>query len=126
MKNLLSISAIILCVTLVVSCSCGHRRVAGDRERGHLFPVPVADILDNPQRYADRSVTVKGAVLNPVGVGKLTVFSIADSSGEITVYSSSSMAPAEGTVIKVTGRVHLLYRFGDYSLCYIKQNPTKD
>jgi hypothetical protein len=125
MKKILITLLLLLCLCLVASCSCGHRS-AGAGGGARLFPVPIADIVDNPQQYADRDVTVKGKVWDAYGVGKLTVFTLVDHTGAIAVYSSSSMAPAEGTAVKVTGRVHLVFRFGDRSMCYIKQNPIKD
>lgn len=117
-----SVLAIALVVSLVVSfsCSCGHG-TAGKRGLRNVIPTSVADILDNPQKYADREVTVKGVVMAPAGVFSLSAYQLCDRTGKITVYSPGAMTPMEGEVVRVTGRVHQVYRFRDHAFCYIKQ-----
>lgn len=120
MKQSVLAIALVVSLAVSVSCSCGHG-TAGKRGLSNVIPTPVADILENPQKYADRDVTVKGVVMAPVGVFSLSVYQLYDRTGDITVYSPSSMTPMEGEVVKVTGRVHQVYRFRDHAFCYIKQ-----
>lgn len=110
---------LLLFATLVVSASCGHHEPGGSHS---LVPAtPICKITDNPGAYSDQTVTVKGTVSRSVGVFNTCSFQLTDASGQIRVYCPSSMAPRDGEKIRVSGTVHLLYRFRGSSLCYIKQ-----
>lgn len=126
MKKLIII-LLVAVLAFVVYAGCSSRSVStGKHARGQFLSIPIGVILDNPQKYADQEVTVKGTVEGPASLFSLSVYTLSDRTGEITVYSPKSMAPAEGEVLKVTGRVKQLYRFGDHSFCYIKQTTSKD
>ena len=127
MKKFLMLLLVLVAAVALVSGGCSCWKGSPDRHvRRQFVSVPIGVILDNPQKYADQEVTVKGVVVEPTSLLSLTVFILSDRTGDITVYSPKSMAPAEGETLKVTGRVRQLYRFGDHSFCYIKQTPSKD
>lgn len=110
---------LLLFATLVVSSSCGHHEPGGNRT--HRLATPIGKITDNPSAYSNQTVTVKGTVSGSAGIFNTSYFHLADASGQILVYCPSSMAPRDGETIRISGTVHLLYRFRGNCLCYIKQ-----
>src|SRR5689334_21656060 len=67
-------------------------------------PIRIARINADPSRYANRSVTVSGRVVNSVGVLGTGGYQIEDGSGRIYVISRSGV-PSRGSVVRVTGTV---------------------
>lgn len=114
---------LLLFATLVVSASCGHHGVGGNHSLA--ITTPIGKITDNPGAYSDQIVTVKGTVSNSTGLFNTCSFRLSDNSGNILVYCPSTMAPRNGEVVRISGTVHLLYRFGGSSLCYIKQTQKQ-
>ncbi|MBR6869580.1 MAG: OB-fold nucleic acid binding domain-containing protein [Bacteroidales bacterium] len=123
MKQTLFFLFLLLFATLVVSASCGHHETGGSRS--HSIATPIGKITDNPGAYNDQIVTVKGTVSNSTGLFNTCSFRLRDHSGDILVYCPSTMAPRNGEVVRISGTVHLLYRFGGSSLCYIKQTKKQ-
>ena len=122
MRHFLSILSAVL-LTALLTLSCAGQATKPGRRAGALV-TPIADILDNPQHYADKIVTVKGIVTDPLGVGSTSFFTLTDRSGaSIKVWCPKSMAPNEGERLKVNGEVHLVFRYRQYSYSYIKANP---
>jgi len=78
--------------------------VAGCAARG----VRVAELKDQPTKYATRSVSVTGVVTSSWGIPLLPfqVYNVDDGSGEITVVSQSGRVPARGTRVQVKGKVN--------------------
>lgn len=66
--------------------------------------VRIARINADPSRYANRSVTVTGRVVNSVGVLGTGGYQIEDGTGRIYVVSRTGV-PSRGSVVKVTGTV---------------------
>jgi len=66
--------------------------------------VKIARINADPSRYANRSVTVTGRVVNSVGIAGTGGYQIEDNTGRIYVLSRSGV-PSRGSVVKVTGTV---------------------
>lgn len=89
--------------------------VGGCAARG----VRVAELKDQPTKYATKSVSVDGVVTNSWGVPlvPLQFYNVDDGSGEITVLSrSGSRAPARGTRVQVKGKVSEFAVFGGRSV----------
>ncbi|MBI2188605.1 MAG: hypothetical protein HYU37_16015 [Acidobacteria bacterium] len=88
--------------------------IAGCAARG----VRVAELKDQPTKYATKTVSVTGVVTSSWGVPLLPfqVYNIDDGSGEITVVSQSGRVPARGTRVQVKGRVNEFAVFGGRSI----------
>jgi hypothetical protein len=66
--------------------------------------IKIARINADPSRYANRTVTVTGKVVNSVGVLGTGGYQLEDNTGRIYVLSRSGV-PSRGSVVKVTGPV---------------------
>jgi hypothetical protein len=66
--------------------------------------IKIARINADPSRYANRTVTVTGKVVNSVGVLGTGGYQLEDNTGRIYVLSRSGI-PSRGSVVKVTGTV---------------------
>jgi hypothetical protein len=66
--------------------------------------IKIARINADPSRYANRTVTVTGKVVNSVGVLGTGGYQLEDNTGRIYVLSRSGV-PSRGSVVKVTGTV---------------------
>lgn len=88
--------------------------VAGCAARG----VRVAELKDQPTKYATKTVSVTGVVTSSWGVPLLPfqVYNIDDGSGEITVVSQSGRVPARGTRVQVRGKISEFAVFGGRSI----------
>ena len=87
---------------------------AGCAARG----VRVAELKDQPTKYATKSVTVTGVVTSSWGIPLVPfqLYNVDDGSGEITVMSRSGRSPARGTRVEVKGKVNELAVFGGRSI----------
>ena len=87
---------------------------AGCAARG----VRVAELKDQPTKYATKSVTVTGVVTSSWGIPLVPfqLYNVDDGSGEITVLSRSGRTPARGTRVQVKGKVNELAVFGGRSI----------
>jgi len=87
---------------------------AGCAARG----VRVAELKDQPTKYATKSVSVTGVVTSSWGIPLMPfqLYNVDDGSGEITVLSRSGRTPARGTRVQVKGKVNELAVFGGRSL----------
>ena len=72
------LSAVLLTALLLLSCA-GQATKPGRRARALV--TPIAQIVDNPQQYADEIVTVKGTVSDPIGLGSTSFFTLTDRTG---------------------------------------------
>lgn len=98
--------------------------IAGCAARG----VRIAELKDQPTKYATRSVSVTGVVTTSWGVPlmPLQVYNIDDGSGEITVVSRSGRTPARGTRVQVKGTVNEVAVFGGRSIgLHIQEEDRK-
>ena len=78
--------------------------LAGCAARG----VRVAELKEEPGRYATKSVSVNGVVTSSWGIPLVPfqLYNVDDGSGEITVLSRSGRgAPARGTKVQVKGKI---------------------
>ena len=87
---------------------------AGCAARG----VRVAELKDQPTKYATKSVSVTGVVTSSWGIPLMPfqLYNVDDGSGEITVMSRSGRTPARGTRVQVKGKVNELAVFGGRSI----------
>ncbi len=67
-------------------------------------PTKIGRILDEPQRYRNRTVTVEGNVDRSFGAIVTGVYQVDDGSGKIYVLSKGGV-PRKDTKVKVRGKV---------------------
>jgi hypothetical protein len=96
---------------------------AGCAARG----VRVAELKDQPTKYATKSVSVTGVVTSSWGIPLMPfqLYNVDDGSGEITVLSRSGRTPARGTRVEVKGKVNELAVFGGRSIGLHLQEETR-
>jgi len=96
----------VVILTVLVAAGCAARGVR------------VAEIKDQPTKYATKSVTVTGVVTSSWGIPLVPfqLYNVDDGSGEITVLSRSGRTPARGTRVEVKGKVNELAVFGGRSV----------
>ena len=98
--------------------------VTGCAARG----VRIAELKDQPTKYATKSVSVTGVVTSSWGIPLVPfqLYNVDDGSGEITVVSRSGRAPARGTRVEVKGKVNELAVFGGRSVgMHIEEDSRK-
>ena len=80
--------------------------------------VRIAELKDQPTRYATKSVSVTGVVTSSWGIPLMPfqLYNIDDGSGEITVLSRSGRTPARGTRVQVKGKITEFAVFGGRSV----------
>src|SRR5687767_10449764 len=96
----------VIVLTALVAAGCAARGVR------------VAELKDQPAKYATKSVSVTGVVTSSWGIPLMPfqLYNIDDGSGEITVLSRNGRTPARGTRVEVKGEVKELAVFGGRSL----------
>ena len=92
----------------------GSLVLAGCAARG----VRVAELKDQPGKYATKSVSVDGIVTSSWGVPLVPfqLYNVDDGSGEITVLSRSGRAPSKGMHVQVKGKISEFATFGGRSV----------
>jgi hypothetical protein len=80
--------------------------------------VRVAELKDQPTKFADKTVSVTGVVTSSWGIPLVPfqLYNVDDGSGEITVLSRSGRTPARGTRVEVKGEIREVAVFGGRSL----------
>jgi hypothetical protein len=88
--------------------------LAGCAARG----VRVAELKDQPGKYATKSVSVDGIVTSSWGLPLVPfqLYNVDDGSGEITVLSRSGRAPSKGMRVQVKGKISEFATFGGRSV----------
>ncbi len=88
--------------------------LAGCAARG----VRVADLRDQPTKYATKTVSVTGVVTSSWGVPLVPfqIYNVDDGSGQIAVVSRSGRTPSKGTRVQVKGRINEFAVFGGRSI----------
>lgn len=66
--------------------------------------LPIGDVVNDPGRYGEQPVELEGQVTDAVGLLSVGVFTLSDSSGEISVLTGKGL-PAVGARLKVRGEV---------------------
>ena len=117
-RFLFLLTSVLIIASAVLSCTGGTPNAKPSK---NPLVTSIADIIENPQKYADEVVTVRGEVSNSMGLFSTSAFTLTDRTGSVTVYCPQSMAPLDGETVKIRGQVHLVYRFRGSSFCYIKQ-----
>jgi hypothetical protein len=65
----------------------------------------IADVNQDPGRYAGKEITISGRVSTSVGIFKQGAFEVDDGTGTMWVLSDQFGVPAQDASVKVTGTV---------------------
>lgn len=66
--------------------------------------LPIGDVIADPGRYGEQTVELEGEVTDAVGLLSVGIFTLSDSTGEISVLTAKGL-PAVGARLKVRGEV---------------------
>jgi hypothetical protein len=66
--------------------------------------LPIGDVIADPGRYGEQAVDLEGEVTDAVGLLSVGVFTLADSTGRISVLTGKGL-PAVGARLHVRGEV---------------------
>ena len=97
--------------------------IAGCAVRG----VRIAELKDEPARYATRSVNITGVVTSSWGVPLVPfqLYNVEDGSGEIAVLSRAGRVPPKGTRVQVRGTISEFAVFAGRSIGLHLQEETR-
>ncbi len=107
MKRLLAYAVLIM----VLLCQC-------------VGSTKIADITNNPRKYADKEVTVSGEATQPFSLIMIKYFTLRDSTGEIMIVTERPL-PKEGDRVTVKGTVREAFSIGSRTLLVIEEGPEK-
>ncbi len=65
----------------------------------------IAGINQDPGRYANKDVAVRGRVVDSFGVFQTGVYQVDDGTGRLWVFSDRYGVPSEGARVEVAGRI---------------------
>jgi hypothetical protein len=85
-----------------------------------LLATSIKDIRDNPRNYDGKTVTVSGEVKSAANLLVVKYFTLADSTGEITVITKRAL-PKTGNRLRVTGMVHEAFSLGNTNVVVIEE-----
>lgn len=88
------LASLALLAILLAAAGCSPKSVS----------LPIGDVIGDPGRYGETTVELEGEVTDAVGLLSLGVFTLSDSSGEISVLTGKGL-PAVGARLKVRGEV---------------------
>lgn len=77
---------------------------------------PIRDILDDPGRYADKTVRIAGDVTSAVGVFGTGIYEVDDGTGKLAVVAKGGGVPREGARVGVEGRIRPGFTIGTQTL----------
>jgi hypothetical protein len=106
----------VLVLTAFVAAGCAARGVR------------VAELKDQPARYATKTVSVTGVVTSSWGIPLMPfqLYNVDDGSGEITVLSRSGGVLSKGTRVQVKGKINQFANFGGRSVgLHIQEEDRK-
>ena len=89
-----------------------------------FLSTPIGKILENPRKYADRSVTISGEVTEVFSLMVVRYFVIKDKTGQIAVVTDKPL-PRKGTEITVHGMVKEACSMGDQQLLVLVEDSGK-
>jgi RecJ-like exonuclease len=83
----------------------------------------IRDLLDRPQEYQGKTVTVEGTVTQSAGVLGTGAFEIDDGTGKIYVVSGGAGVPRQGAKTKAEGRFESVFSVLGRTMAAIVQTP---
>jgi hypothetical protein len=79
----------------------------------------IADIINDPGRYADKEVGVRGTVTQSFGAIGTGMYQVDDGTGRIWVYSDNRAVPGKGMRVGVAGKVQPTFTFAGKSFATV-------
>jgi hypothetical protein len=89
-----------------------------------FFSTPIGKILEDPRKYADRSVTVSGEVTEVFSFMVIKYFVVRDKTGQLAVVTEKTL-PRKGAQISVHGKVKEAFSLGDQQLLVLVEDGDK-
>lgn len=86
--------AIVAALSFLSIVACGSKTVT----------LPIGDVVADPGRYGEVPLELEGVASGGMGLLSVGIFTLTDSSGEITVLTSKGLPP-DGTKLTVRGTV---------------------
>lgn len=118
MKRRTAISIFIVMVVLAATTFLTGCKRDGIISR--IFETPIEEVIDSPQRFENRTITIAGKVTRSGGIGKKSAYLVEDETGSIWVLDNTS-APAIGEEVRIRGQPSQWLRFGNKSLTVFKR-----
>jgi hypothetical protein len=118
MKRRTAISIFIVMVVLAATTFLTGCKRDGIISR--IFATPIEEVIDSPQRFENRTITIAGKVTRSGGIGKKSAYLVEDETGSIWVLDNTS-APAIGEEVRIRGQPSQWLRFGNKSLTVFKR-----
>ena len=85
----------------------------------------IKDLMTDPSRHDGKSVQIEGKVTSNAGALGLGAYQVEDSTGTITVVTTSGGAPLEGAKVAVQGKFRSGFTLGDKSAAVIMEENRK-
>ncbi len=85
----------------------------------------VAELVNDPGRYADRDVAIKGTVTQAFGALGTGMYQVDDGTGKIWVYSQNRAVPAKNTRVGVAGRIQPTFMFAGKSFATVLRETDR-
>ncbi len=89
-----------------------------------LLATDIQKIVDNPQQFTDKEITVRGTVGNVTDLAVLRYYKLADNTGEIHVIAKGDL-PSRGDKVTVTGKVKPVFKIGNSQFTVIEEVPKR-
>jgi len=83
--------------------------------------VPIKTLLDDPGRFEGKSVRIKGAVEEGIGVLGYGTYKVNDGTGTLWVIVQGSGAPRVGAETGVEGEFRSAYTLGDHTAAVVME-----
>jgi hypothetical protein len=77
---------------------------------------PIKELLDDPSRYAGKTVSIAGKVTSAAGVLGAGYYQVDDGTGKMNVVTKTGGVPREGAKVGVEGTLQTGYTIGTESL----------
>lgn len=90
-----------------------------------MFSTDIQKIVDDPEQYADKEVTVKGTVGNVTDLALIRYYKLEDETGEILVIAKGNL-PYRGDKVTVTGKVNPVFKLGTIKVTVIEEVPKRN
>jgi hypothetical protein len=87
--------------------------------------VRISQLLADPGYYDGKTVVTSGSVRQSAGVLNYGTYEITDSSGKITVVTTSGGAPRDNTQVEVKGKFHAAFTLGTASLAVLEEKDRR-
>jgi hypothetical protein len=85
----------------------------------------IADIINDPGRYANKEVGVRGTVSQSYGALGTGMYQVDDGTGKIWVYTENRAVPGKGARVGVAGKVQPTFTFGGKSFATVLRETDR-